>query len=293
MIKNNIYKGASFISLSAFFYASYGIWSKLMAGIFGEFNQAWTRALIILAVLIPFGIVNKQYKKIEKEDWVWFVIIGLAGGLNQAPYFFGFHYLDIGTATLIFYTTLTVGAYLIGKLFFNEKITPIKYLSLILAIAGMGTLYSLSLSSAQILPALSTAAAGLMGASVVVLSKKVSNKYSEVQILTSFFIVMLAANFILSAVFKENIPDLTLSSAWLAQLAYCASMVLANAAVVIGFKYLEPSIGGLIGLLEIIFAVLFGIVFFGEVLQLPSLLGGLLIITSAVLPNVKKLQKYN
>ena len=57
-------KGTSFISLSALFFASYGIWSKFMSHSFGEFNQAWTRALIVLCLLIPFGLLTKKFKKI-------------------------------------------------------------------------------------------------------------------------------------------------------------------------------------------------------------------------------------
>jgi len=288
LMKNKQLTGATFITISAFFYASYGVWSKLMVGVFGEFNQAWTRALIILAVLVPFGIFSKQYKKIQKKDRVWFLIIALAGGLNQAPYFFGFHYLDIGTATLLFYTALTIGAYIIGKVFFNDKITPIKYLALLLAIVGMGLLYSFSLDASQILPALSITVAGFMGASAVVFSKKISSSYSETQILTSYFTVMLCANFILSFIFKESPLELRLSTAWIAQFGYAASMVFSNLAVVAGFKYLKPSIGSLIGLTEILFAILLGILLFGEVLQFSTIIGGVFILTSALLPIFKK-----
>ncbi len=260
-----------------------------MIGVFGEFNQAWIRAFIILIFLVPFGILTKQYTKIKKSDWKWFITIGMLGGLNQAPYFFGFHYLNVGTATLLFFTALTMGAYAIGKIFFNEKLTSTKYFSLILAVIGLATMYSFSLSVDQILPAISTSVAGLMGAGVVVLSKKVSDRYSETQILTSFFIVMLFANLVLSFVFHETTPMPEFSISWIAQLGYCVSIVLANAAVVKGFKYLEPSIGGLVGLLEVIFGVAFGILFFGEVVTMSTIIGGGLILLAASLPDVKKL----
>jgi len=98
--------GSIYIALSALVYASYGIWSRLMTGYFGEFNQAWIRAAVLLLFLMPFGLIAKKFKKIEKRDIKWFLIISLAGGLNQAPYFFGFQYLNVGTAALLFYTML-------------------------------------------------------------------------------------------------------------------------------------------------------------------------------------------
>ena len=102
--------------------------------------------------------------------------------------------------------------------------------------------------------------AGFMGASVVVFSKKISGNYSELQIICGFLIVMLFANFPLSLIFNESLPRLSFTQPWLAQTGYLLTMLLANIAAVSGFKYLEPSIGGLIGLLEIIFASLLFII---------------------------------
>lgn len=50
---------------------------------------------------------------------------------------------------------------------------------------------------------------------------------------------------------------------------------------VAGFKYLEPSIGGLIGLLEIIIAAVFSIWLFGDTLTPSLLVGSGLIVLAA------------
>ena len=92
---------------------------------------------------------------------------------------------------------------------------------------------------------------------------------------------MLFANFPLSLIFNESLPRLSFTQPWLAQTGYLLTMLLANIAAVSGFKYLEPSIGGLIGLLEIIFASLFGIIFFHDSLTFQLVLGSFLIILAA------------
>lgn len=94
--------GTNYILLSALFFGSYGVWSRMMIGSFGEFSQAWTRGLILLLVVIVLNFKMKFLKKVEQKDKKWFLIIALAGGLNQAPYFYGFEHLTIGTATLLF-----------------------------------------------------------------------------------------------------------------------------------------------------------------------------------------------
>jgi drug/metabolite transporter (DMT)-like permease len=280
-------KGSFFILISALFFSTYGVWSHLMSKSFGVFSQAWTRGLILLLGTIILNFFFRFFKPIAKKDFIWFLIIGLLGGLNQAPYFFGFKYLNIGTATLLFYSALLIGGYLIGKFAFNEKITKIKFLSLGIAILGMLTIYRLVINPSQFLAASLTIIAGLMGAGGVTLSKKLSKNYPEIQIMTSYFITMIIINFILASLINDSIPPLNLNTGWIAQFGYISVYLIANLSVIQGFKYLDASIGSLIGLAEIIFGILFGILFFGETLNLGIIIGSFLIILSAILPNIK------
>lgn len=278
---NTQLKGGFLIIFSALFYASYGIWSKNMIGHFSEFSQAWTRGLIVAVFLLFFGLATKSFIKIKKQDLGWFLLICFCGALNQAPYFFGFEHLNVGTATLLFYVSLTLGAFVFGPLFFKEKITKIKIFSLAVASIGLVIIYRLSLTPGQIIPAIATMTAGLMGSAVVIFSKKLSGNYSETQILFWLFVLMFVANLVISSFLGEAMPAFSLSIPWAAQLAYCAAIVIANMAVIAGFRYLEPSVGGLLGLFEVLFAVAFGIVIFRDVMTVSTITGGILILIGA------------
>lgn len=285
-LNNQKTKGAGFILISAFFYASYGVWSRLMAGYFGEFSQAWTRGLVLLIGTLILNSIFKFFKPIKKGDGKWFVIISLAG-LNQAPYFYGFKYLNVGTATLMFYAALLIGGYVIGRFSFKERITKVKWLSLGLALLGMGVIYQLTLNSGQLLAVGLTVLAGLMGAGGVVFTKKLSGDYPEIQIMMSYFISITIVNFIMSVIFKDALPVLGFNVPWLAQSGYILAFLVANLAVIQGFKYLEPSVGSLIGLVEIILGILFGVIFFGEIVGFGMVIGSGLILAAAILPNIK------
>lgn len=287
---NQQLNGAAFIAISALFFSTYGVWSKLMMGVFGEFNQAWIRGLIIAVFLVLLGAITKQFKKIAKKDLFWFLLISLAGGLNQAPYYYAFEKLEVGTATMLFYASLTIGGFLFGKFIFREKLTVMKLLSLFLAIVGMGLIYGTKISGG-LLPLFMAVLAGLMGSVEVVFSKKLSSNYSTIQILTFIFSTMFVCNLFISVLLGESLPVLTLNSAWFGQIAYSISMLGAMYAVVLGFKSLEPSMGALIGLLEIIFAMTLGLIFFNEILSFGIIVGGFCIILSAGLPNIKTLIK--
>jgi uncharacterized membrane protein len=73
-----------------------------MGSSFGEFTQAWTRGLFLMSIILMLNSKFNFLKKVGKKDIPWFMIIALAGGINQAPYYFGFQHLQIGTATLLF-----------------------------------------------------------------------------------------------------------------------------------------------------------------------------------------------
>lgn len=283
---NNKLLGTSYVLLSAVFYASYGVWSRLMVGAFGEFSQAWTRGLLLLVVVLLLNIKLKFFRKIKRDDWKWFISIALAGGINQAPYFLGFEHLNIGTATLLFYASLVVGGYLLGKVFFGEKMTSIKIMSLVVAILGMVLIYGFSLTPNQLFPASMTVLAGLLGASTVVLPKKLVGEYHELQIMIGYFVMQVVVNLPISLLLNNPLPPLELNTAWLGQLGYAAAMMLANLLAIAGFARLEASIASLIGLAEILLGVVFGVILFGEVITSGVWLGGGLIVLAAALPNI-------
>jgi drug/metabolite transporter (DMT)-like permease len=255
-----------------------------MADSFGVFSQAWTRGLVLLVVTLILNFIFNFFKPVKKKDYIWFGIIALMG-LNQAPIFYGFKYLSVGTATLLFYAALLIGGYLIGKFSFGEKITGIKWCSLGLAILGMLVIYRLTLRPDQLLAVLSAILAGLMGAGGVVFSKKLSGNYPEIQIMTSYFISITAVNGIISLILNDQLPALSLSVPWLAQFGYLSAFLIANLAVIQGFKHLDASIGSLIGLAEILFGIIFGVIFFRETLGWGTVIGCILILVAAMLPN--------
>lgn len=139
--------------------------------------------------------------------------------------------------------------------------------------------------------ALSTIAAGLMGSVGVVLSKKLSGNYPELQIITGYLLAMILVNPLLSFITGETLPGLEDTTAWIAQFGYAISYLIANLAVVAGFKYLDPSIGALIGLLEVIFAAVLGVIIFQENLTMQLVIGSGLIIIAMSLPELVNLYK--
>jgi drug/metabolite transporter (DMT)-like permease len=283
-------RGVLWVTLSAACFGSYGIWSRLMTGQLGQFNQAWMRGVLLLAILVPWLWQKKAWLPIQKSDWGWFLVLTLCGGLNQAPYYIAFAHLPLSTATFLFYAALTVAVCLVGVVVYREKFHLTKVLSLALAAAGLGLLFTFSLTLAQWWPAVLAVLAGVMGGTEIALSKSISSKYSAAQIVATDFAMMALENLILAGWAKEALPGWQSFSlpVLVGVLGYAAAMLVAVIAAVKGYQLLEASVGGLVGLSEVVFAALFGWGLFGERLGTAALVGGGLIITAAGFPSLRE-----
>ena len=282
-------KGTMYILLSALFFGTYGIWSKMMSGVFDDFFQSWTRSLIVIAIMLPIAIVTKKLIKIDKKDIKWYLIYAVPGAMGVPTLYYAFTKLSVGTTLLLFYSALTISTYIYGILVFKEKMDKVKIVSLILGIIGLIVMYSLNLSEG-LFPMLIATISGLCAGTEVVFTKKLSDKYSSEQltigVYTACFLITFPIFLVLNN-FSFIVESTTI--AWIADFGYAISSLIAFMFVVKGYKYLESSIAGIIGLLEVPIGILLSFIIFKEQIDLSIIIGGLLIIFACMLPNLSDL----
>jgi len=284
-------QGYILVLLSTVAFASYGVWAKLLGDTYGVFTQAWTRALIVSIILLVAGLLTKQLKPIAKKDIKWVAVYTGFSLLTVAPIYYAFIKLGIGTATILFYAAYMVASYLIGRLFFKEKITVAKVVAMLMAILGMIMVFGIELAGASALALILAVINGIASGGEVSFTKKVSDKYSVIQLTLITWVVVFVSHFIAAVVVGESLfPRQSLQSST-GILLYGVVAMVALWLVVAAYRKIEPGIGGLIGTLEVPFAVLFGVVFFGEHLALQAIIGGLLIFVAAAIPDGVELIK--
>ncbi len=284
--------GSYYILLSSFFFGSYGVWAKLIGTSLDNFFQVWTRSLLILVIIIPIALITNQIKSVRRKDVKWITLFTVAGALTVAPIFYAFNTIGIGPATLLFYASLTIISYVSGVLSFGEKLTTTKIMALIFAMMGLLFIFNISVSGGTLIAALAAIIAGAAAGIEVSFTKKVSDYYSPMELSIFTWAVIFVSHIILSKLIGESWAPISLNLPWLAVLGYAFSSLFAFFLVVLGFKYSEPSVAGVVGLLEIIFAVIFGVLFFSETLSASILVGCFFIFTAALLPNVKDLVNF-
>lgn len=272
-------------------FGSYGVWSKLIGDSFGVFYQGWTRALIISLILLPILIYRKEIIPVHKKDYTWLAVFLLFTSATQAPLFYAFTHMDIGSASLLFFVTMLLTMYTVGFLFLQEKVTHVKLFSFFLALIGMYFVFSFSLEVFTLLAASMAILNGIASGGEVAFSKKLSGNYSPLYLSLLSWLIIIPTNWALSLALGETQLIPSLDIVWLWQAGYVIASLFGFWLIIAGLKYVEASIGGLLGLLEIVFSVGFGILLFGEKLTSHVAIGGFLILIAASLPQIQKLKK--
>ena len=287
----NSKKGIIFILLSSFLFASYGVWSRLMGNYFGNFFQGWTRGIIICLILIPILLWKKEIIPIKRRDWKWMAVFLIFTSLTQAPIYYAFNHMDIGTASVLFFVTVLLTMYMFGLVFLKEKITTAKIIAFVMAVIGLFITYSFSLVVFSFLAASLAVLNGIASGGEVASTKKLSQTYSPLYLTFLSWLIIIVTNAPISILLGEiqRLPEFNLP--WLFQLCYVFANFFAFWFVVEGLKHVESSIGGLLGLLEVVFSILFGIIIFQETLTLKIIIGAMLVLTAAALPHLVEFRK--
>lgn len=289
-VVNNNLKGSLLVLISAVMFGSYGLFSRYL-GSYDIFYQTFVRCTLVTLCFITYGLYKHQFTPIAKADRKWFVVILIITNFTIAPIVYAFQHLAIGTASFLFYASFTIFTYILGIIFFKEKMDIYKISSLVLSLFGMLLLFSINFSWVLLLPMLLTVLNGIASGGEVTFSKKISSNYSNAQINAFVFGSIAVTHFVLSFVLGENMDVRLFTESLPVLLVFVLAAIIGMATVVAGFKYVEPSIGAIVGLMEIVVSVILGYFLLNETLSAHAQLGGGLILVAALIPNIPGLMR--
>jgi drug/metabolite transporter (DMT)-like permease len=273
--------------LATFLYSFFGVLTRLIGFELPLFFTSLTRDIFGAAVLLLPLFLFKHFKKIKKSDYLWLILRSVGGSLGFIGSYYALYYLPIGTAYFIFYGGSTVAGFILGAIFFKEKVSLFEGSCLFLALLGLYFIYSIGNLSGSIFYVILALLGGFGGAIWNVFSKKISDRYEAVQLngLDFFFsgIVVL----FLSLFARETWQMPNFSMPWLVSLLFILMFIVTGQLMIYGFKYLDAQKGSLIMLLEVVFGAIVGAIFFKEILSTGGIIGGLMILVAAALPSLR------
>jgi drug/metabolite transporter, DME family len=282
--------GSLSLLLAAFLYSSMFIFLRIIGFNLPFFFQNMARSIFALLGTGFLVLVLKKWTKIRKKDAGWLFLRTLLGMVSFICFYFAVNNISVGTFYFCFYAGFLLGGFLIGFLMFKEKLTKVKLIALLLSFLGLGLIYSFDVKSSRLFILVSLLS-GVTSTVWSIFGKKVSDYYSAFQLSFIDILISLIVYFLFSLGFKESWVSLSLTPAWLANAGLGFVMIACGVLIVYAFHRIEAQIGSLIMLSEIIFAILWGALFYKEVVSLAAWIGGILITSALVFLEASKLWK--
>lgn len=254
-----------------------------MGDYFGDFTQAVLRSAIVVAILFPIAKYKKQITKIYwAKHYKYFVGIFIATILINAPLYYAIQKAGIGLGIGVSYAGIVIGAFFFGYLVGKEKYTLDKFIATLLGIAGLTIIFIPNVETFGFLAMVAALVSGLAAGLCVVLNKNMP--YNATQTTVTTWAITIVSNIIFIFIFNESVPKVQVDIHWLYLFIFAITSLIASWMVISGVKLIDAGAAGILGLLEIVFGVLFGMLFFDEELTLMISVGMALIVFAAAIP---------
>lgn len=289
--KSNTSLGTSLIILSSLFYASYGIWTTLMGDFFSGYTASAIRSILVLIILIPIGLFRKQFGSLDfANNWKKLLSMVFISTLVWGLLYYSVLNAGIGVSSTVNYAAIVIGMVFFGWLLAKEKFTSDKKWSLAIGMFGLLLIFiQTSSGSIGFMPLIAAVISGLAIAANTVIAKQLP--YNTIQTTCVFWATSVIANIPMIFILNEQLPQVGLYVEWFYLLMFAICSLLASWTLMRGLKYIDAGLAGILGLLEIVFGVMFGIILFNERIELLTILGVIIILLSSVFPYLLSLIK--
>lgn len=278
--------GASLVVLSSFFYASYGIWTKLMGNFFGGYTASALRSVLVLMLLVPIALLYRSLEPFAlRKNWRYIGGMIIASLFTWGPLYYAILHAGVGVSLAICYASIVMSTFFFGWLFAGERFTGDKALATVLGIVGLGLIFSPSTASVQWLALFAALISGMTVGANTIFAKKIH--YNAAQSTIVLWASSVVANVPMAFALREVYPHIGWHMEWVYLLCFAVASVVASWSLVKGVKLIDAGAAGVLGLLEIVFGVMFGVALFHERPGALVLMGVTVIILAAAIPYIK------
>lgn len=282
-----------FLSLTLFLLTV--IFGGLTGGLVKLLDLQYPPIVIILsrfligAVILSIFHLRKQFVQVVLKN-KYLILCGLLFTTNATLYTFGIPYTSLIMGQLLYVPTAIVVA-VIGYIFLKEKLDRAQIIGLITALVGMAILFWGSIQTSDILSFGKPLGNILIGIAMfswalyIVISRKLSHKYSAMQItLVNFLVASVFSLFAFVLMIATGFGDTHLNSLNLQSVLPLTGLGIIGLLFLVFFQQLikktSAFTSSLVTYVNPVFAVFFGAVFFKEHLTPTLVVGGLTIIAA-------------
>jgi drug/metabolite transporter (DMT)-like permease len=272
---------------AAFLYGSQNVATRLTGISFGPFLSTALRALMVVVFLDGFV----KWKKISQKDWKWFALRAVGNVIATTCIFISVNKMSVGAALFSFYASLILSGGLFGMLFYKEKITLVKTISLFLTAVGLVLIYSNQSKLTFNWYFVIAIIGGIGGSLWSVFSRPITKNYSLKQLVVVDSGITVLLSLLISLSLHESWQMVQFDQRLLAVLYLGFTQVFTGQLVAKGFKSIDAQVGSMILLNDSIFGIIFAFLFFKEITPLLVILGGTFVFLSSILPIIASQKK--
>jgi drug/metabolite transporter (DMT)-like permease len=267
--------GSLYVLLAIFLWSSQGAVVRL-AGV--DLHVLIFYSMVVSVIAQGVILTQKRYRERmpDARRLKYPVMLGVLALANTFTFFFAFQNTTIANAVLTHYTAPIIVA-LLAPLFLKERITP-KVL-LVICIASVGLVVMMNgfkLEADQAGGILSGLVSGITYAVIIIFLRMHSEKFDPVVL--AFFTNITVA--LMLAPFVAGFPT---NALWSILLIGIVHSTIAPILYYRGLQQITANKAAVLGYIEPVCAIVFGILLLGEIPGLHSILGGTLIIFSGYL----------
>ncbi|WP_106830086.1 DMT family transporter [Parabacteroides pacaensis] len=266
--------------------ATYGLNPLFTLPLYGEGMDAdsvlfyrYGFAVLILGLMMKF---QHQSFALKKKEILPLVIGGLLFSASSLLLYSSYNYMDAGIASTILFVYPVMVA-VIMALFFHEKLSFITLSCIVLALSGIGLLYKGDgESNLSLVGMLLVILSSLSYAVYIVGVNQSSLKEMPTSKLTFYALLFGSSLYIVRTDFCMDLDAIPTLPAWgnILAMAFLPT-VISLVCTAISIHHIGSTPTAILGALEPVTAVFFGVMIFGEQLT-PRLIAGILMIITAV-----------
>lgn len=281
---NNKIKGYLFAAISAATYGMNPLFAlPLYEGGMDLYSVLFFRYLFAIPILAIMLKIRRRDFSIERKDIMPLIILGVLFALSSITLFSSYHHMDAGIASTILFVYPIIVA-LIMFFFFKEKISAKTIACIAVALFGIALLCKSGegavVSTKGVLFVIGSALS--YSIYIVFVNKSRINKMATIKVTMYVLIVgwiIFAAKSLIDGQLKT--PSSEEWYLWFCVLALSIfptiiSLICTTEAI----QYIGSTPTAILGVLEPVTAVFFGVVIFGEILTTRIVIGLILVITS-------------
>jgi drug/metabolite transporter (DMT)-like permease len=263
------------ILLALFIWSSYGVVVKL-SGIPVHlliFYSCLT-ALFVQGTVLSAGNFGKELRSGRPLKYP--LIIGVTLLVNTFSYFYAFQHTTVANAVLTHYTAPVIVAFL-ASLFLKEKITPLIVVAIALASLGLWIMMEgFSIEGDHMTGIVSGLISGFAYALLIIFARAFVRNFHP--LVLSFF-----TNGVIVVLLLPFVGEIPVHSFWIFLLLGTLHSTAAPVLYYRGLRHMNANKAAILGYLEPVCAILFGMVLLNEIPREASIIGGVLIIFSGYL----------